>query len=123
MKVIYVAGPFRGKNAWEVEKNIRHAEALAFEVNKLGAELGIRRGCTALCPHTNNRFFDGTLTDEFWLESTMVMLKRSCDAIIMTDNFRRSTGAMAEYNWARDNIPTFLNIADLRLWLQIGETP
>lgn len=28
MKVIYVAGPFRAPNSWEIEQNIRRAEAL-----------------------------------------------------------------------------------------------
>ncbi len=37
MKCVYIAGPFRGETSWEVEKHIRHAEELAYEVARLGA--------------------------------------------------------------------------------------
>lgn len=30
MKKIYIAGPYRGSNAWDVEQNIRMAEELGF---------------------------------------------------------------------------------------------
>jgi hypothetical protein len=95
-KVVYIAGPFRGPNAWEVEKNIRRAEELAFEVNSLG-------GCIALCPHTNTRFFSGTLTDEFWLEGTKELLRR-CDAVAFTADWKRSVGARDELRLARNFI-------------------
>jgi hypothetical protein len=110
VKVIYIAGPFRAPNAWEVEKNIRRAEELAFEVNSLG-------GCIALCPHTNTRFFNGTLTDEFWLEGTKELLRR-CDAAMFTDNWSCSFGARAELVLARSRkTPCFSSLRDLRAWL------
>ena len=59
MKVVYVAGPFRGPNAWEIEENIRRAERLALEVWRLG--------CACLCPHTNTRFFQGAAPDAVWV--------------------------------------------------------
>ena len=55
MKVVYVAGPFRGRDSWEIESNIRRAEALALEVWRAGA--------AALCPHANTRFFQGAADD------------------------------------------------------------
>jgi hypothetical protein len=48
MKLIYVAGPFRGKDAWEIECNIRRAESLALEVWRLGA--------ACICPHPTPDF-------------------------------------------------------------------
>ena len=51
MKLVYIAGPFRGSSAWDIEENIRVAERAALEVWKMGA--------AALCPHTNTRFFQG----------------------------------------------------------------
>lgn len=36
MRIIYVAGPFRGSNAWEIEQNIRRAEAVGLAVAKVG---------------------------------------------------------------------------------------
>ena len=87
MKVIYIAGPCRGENAWVVEQNIRRAEQVGFEVAQLGA--------MPLIPHTNTRFFDGTLTGEFWLEGTMELLRR-CDAVVFCNGWDFSNGSLAE---------------------------
>jgi hypothetical protein len=114
MKVAYIAGRFRGPNAWAVERNIRKAEELAFAV----AELGVM----PLCPHTNTRFFDGTLTAGFWLDGTLELMRR-CDAVIFTDDWRLSTGARSEYDEAiRLGIPTFFNTEQLERWLHTGIT-
>lgn len=109
MKVVYVAGPFRGPSAWAVEQNIRRAEELGFEVALRGAMPSI--------PHTNTRFFDGTLTAEFWLAGTMELLRR-CDALVTTDDWQRSTGARGEVAEAhRLRIPVFHTIGELAQWL------
>ncbi len=107
--VVYVAGPFRGPNAWEVEKNIRAAECLAYEVSGLGA--------MPLCPHTNTRHFNGTRYDEFWLEGTLELLRR-CDAAIFTVDWQRSSGARAERAEAEAlGIPCFDSIEALDGWI------
>lgn len=93
MKVIYIAGPFRGRTAWEVEKNIRNAETVALAVWKAGA--------VALCPHTNTRFFDGEGSDLMWLNGTAELLRRS-DAILLIPGWRSSAGARMEYELAGD---------------------
>lgn len=109
MKVVYIAGPFRGNSAWDIECNIRRAETLALEVWRLGA--------AALCPHTNTRFFQNAAPDEVWLKGDIEMLKR-CDAIIMTDNWTQSSGAVAEHDFAEINsIPVFYSLVSLRGWL------
>lgn len=92
--VVYIAGPFRAPNSWVREKNIREAEELAFRVAECGA--------MPLCPHTNTRFFDGTLSDEFWLAGILELLRR-CDAIALTARWMESSGARAEHEWARAN--------------------
>ena len=71
-KLIYVAGPFRAPNSWEMEQNIRRAEALALEVWKLGLP--------AICPHANTRFYQGAAPDEVWLEGDIEIMRR-CDAV------------------------------------------
>lgn len=110
MKVVYVAGPFRGVNAWEIENNVRLAENLALEVWKLGA--------AAICPHTNTRFFHGAAPDEVWLEGDLAILAK-CDAIVMTHTWRRSKGATAEYHYAiKHGIPVFAGIDALAQWLK-----
>lgn len=84
MKVIYVAGPYRGDNAWEIEQNIRRAESLSLEVWKAGF--------AAICPHANTRFFQGVLYDDVWLNGDIAILKK-CDAILMTPDWQKSSGA------------------------------
>jgi hypothetical protein len=114
MKVVYVAGPFRGKDAWEIECNIRRAETLALEVWRLG--------CAVICPHSNTRFFQGAAPDKVWLDGDLEILRR-CDAIIMTEDWERSSGARAEREEAiRLRIPVFYNANHLWEWLPVEET-
>jgi hypothetical protein len=99
MKLIYIAGPFRGENSWEMEQNIRRAEALALEVWKMGA--------AAICPHANTRFFQGAAPDKNFLEGDLEILRR-CDYILLTENWEISVGATAEREEAiRMKIPIF----------------
>lgn len=105
MKVVYIAGPFRGKNHWEIEQNIRRAEALALAV--------WRAGFAALCPHCNTRFFDGAAQDEVWLTGDLEMLRR-CDAVLMTPDWTISAGAKAEREEAiAEGIAVYHTLADL----------
>ena len=89
--VVYLAGPFRAANAWEVEQNIRAAETMALEV--------WRRGYACLCPHTNTRFFDGAADDAIWLAGDLAMLAR-CDVVLMLPGWEQSSGATAEHGYA-----------------------
>lgn len=110
MKVVFIRGPFRAANAWLVEQNIRRAEHLAFEVARLGV--------MPLCPHTNTRFFDGTLTEQFWLEGTKELLRR-CDAVVSAPGWESSTGSIGEGEDAeRLGIPVFDSIYELAVWLR-----
>lgn len=109
MKVIYIAGPFRGRNAWEIECNIRRAETLALEVWRLG--------CAAVCPHTNTRFFQGAAEDSVWLQGDLEIMRR-CDAVLFTEDWVRSHGARLEREEAsKFNLPVFDSIAGLTQWL------
>ena len=97
MKVIYVAGPFRGKNAWEVEQNVRRAETFAMMLAE--------KGFMPLCPHSNTRFFDGTLTADFWVKGTLELMRR-CDGVMVCDTeqgalWRASTGTCGEVEEAK----------------------
>jgi len=112
MKVVYVAGPFRGDSAWEIECNIRRAETLALAVWRAGA--------ACLCPHTNTRFFQGAAGDEVFLEGDLELLLR-CDAVILTEDWTNSSGACEEVIFAiRHGIPVFEYFASLKLWLEYG---
>lgn len=66
-------------------------------------------------PHSNNRFFNGLLTEQFWLDGTLEMLRR-CDAIMLADGWRTSKGTEAEINEAlRLGKPVYIDRADA--WL------
>lgn len=113
-KVIYVAGPYRARTRWEIEKNIRRAEEFGF---RLAEEFGV----VPLIPHTMYRNFDGELTDEFWLDATLELLER-CDAIYMCIGWDTSFGSIDEHKRAQElNIPIFdfesLIRGDLRQWV------
>ena len=96
MKVIYIAGPYRSKNnkICEVVQNIRNAEKIALKYWKLGYAV--------ICPHKNTALFDGYCDDKIWLEGDIEILKR-CDIIVMMSNYLKSSGAIAELNFATEN--------------------
>lgn len=105
MKLVYIAGPFRGANSWEIERNIRRAEALALQVWRAGA--------ACICPHTNTRFFQGAADDHVWLDGDLEIIKR-CDAVVATSNWRNSQGARKEVALACNelHIPVFYASAE-----------
>lgn len=108
MKVVYIAGPYRGATAWEVAENIRAAERVGIVV--------ARCGMMPLIPHANTAHFDGELTAEFWLAGTMELLRR-CDAVAFTADWERSSGARAEEKEAgRLGLPCFFNQSELESW-------
>ena len=105
MKVVYVAGPFRAPNSWEMEQNIRRAEAIALEVWKAGF--------ACICPHANTRFFQGAAPDDVWLEGDLEILNR-CDAIVVTSDWQCSKGATEEVRFAKAvGIPVYFSVNDL----------
>jgi hypothetical protein len=115
MKVVYIAGRFRGNTAWEVAENVRIAERVGFEVARLGA--------MPLIPHANTAHFDGTFTAEFWLEGTLELLRR-CDADLTVDNWLKSAGAQLEVVEARKRgMPVFHDHGDLAEWLSGHKAP
>jgi len=91
MKVVYVAGPYRGADAWEVERNIRRAEAVSLELWRMGA--------APVCPHTSTRFFEGALPDETFLRGDLVLLER-CDGVVLVKGWESSEGTVAEIRHA-----------------------
>ena len=112
MKLIYVAGPFRGTNNWEIEQNIRRAETLALEV--------WRAGYACICPHTNTRFYQGAADDKVWLEGDIEIMLR-CDAVLLTPDWRRSSGARAEVDVADgQDMPVFETLDCLNEYFKLS---
>lgn len=109
MPVVYLAGPFRGRNHYAIHRNICRAEDLALQVWQLGA--------ACLCPHLNTAHFQGAAPDDVWLEGDLAMLAK-CDAILMTPDWTSSSGARAERDFAADrSIPIFDTVNALAEWL------
>jgi hypothetical protein len=114
MKLIYVAGPYRGNGEWQVSENIRRAEALALEVWRLGA--------ACICPHKNTAFFGGSLPDHVWLDGDLEIVRR-CDAILCVPGWERSVGSLGEVALARElGIPVFQSTGELKQWLEQSST-
>lgn len=93
MPLIYVAGPFRGPTPLDVRRNVEAARDLGLHVARCGAY--------PVIPHTMTSEFDKQLTDQFWLDGTMELLRR-CDGIVLHARWRSSMGAIAEHNMAAD---------------------
>lgn len=116
MQVVYIAGPFRAKSkyvdghqdAWEVQQNVMRAMALSLEVWRAGA--------AAVCPHANSMFFTAAAVDDVWLDGDLAILAK-CDAMIMTPDWERSSGARAEHAFAKDlGLPIFYDVPTLKAW-------
>ncbi len=120
MRVVYVAGPFRAPDGWEVACNVHRAEEAGREVARLGA--------MPLIPHSIGARMAGTETESFWLRGTMELMRRS-DAVLVLPAWERSEGTMGEVREATNlGMPVFLPLSDqpdyasLRAWLR-GEWP
>lgn len=106
MKLVYVAGPYRGKNAWEIEENIHAARRVGARIASLGY--------MPVIPHANTAHFDGLQSDEFWLEGTLDLMRR-CDMVVMVEGWEKSTGARGEYEEAlRIGLPVYESWIELK---------
>lgn len=117
MKVIYVAGPFRARNAngtnsaWGTQQHVMRAMELALEIWK--------RGHAAICPHANTMFFQDSAgcADDVWLYGDLELLRR-CDAVLMVPGWEKSQGATAEKEVAESRgIPVLLSMEALERFL------
>ncbi len=107
MKVIYIAGPFRGATPWEQEQNVRRAEELSLRVWKAGH--------VAICPHTQTRFFQGSASDKTWLYGTLEMMRR-CDAVLLIPGWEKSAGTLGEIDEAnRIGLPVYKSVSEINI--------
>lgn len=110
MKLVFVAGPYRAANEWDILTNVRKAEAAALAIWRLGASV--------ICPHKNTQNFGGAAPDEVWLAGAIEQVRRS-DAVFCVDNWEYSAGALNEVNVAKElGLPVFTHINDLDAWLK-----
>lgn len=98
MKAIFISGPITAPTFYQVQQNIRRAEALAVKLMK--------KGWAVHCPHKNSEFLQGALHKhpeedfERWMAVDFEMLSR-CDAIFMMKNWRHSRGSKMEHTEAK----------------------
>jgi hypothetical protein len=99
VKLVYIAGKYRGKTPEAVEQNILVAESLAAAV--------LAAGIMPVVTHSMTRNMDGVASDAFMLAWTLEIMRR-CDAVILVHNWRDSAGSLAEVDEAkRIGIPVF----------------
>lgn len=100
MKLVYIAGPFRAADAWEVHCNVHRAELASREIAGMGA--------MPVAPHSIGAHMDGTETAEFWLSGTLELMRR-CDAVLVLSGYEHSAGTLGEIQEARRlGLPIFL---------------
>ena len=102
MKIVFIAGPYSGKNKEIIEKNIRNAEK--YQIALANAGVGF------FCPHNHTGHFEekATAPEEFYRKLDREILKRTCDGILVIPGWENSEGTKLEVEWARENnIPTF----------------
>ena len=105
MKVIYVAGAYRGGSYNATFENIMAARRVAQQL--------WYKGWAVICPHTNSIFMDEKDggSPEIFLPGDLEIISR-CDALLRLDG--ASNGADKEVKRARElNIPVYYSIEEL----------
>lgn len=111
-KLIYIAGPFRGKDGWIVNCNIHEAEKAAAIIVEDGRAFPV-------VPHSGGAHFDRCGTDEYWLDGTLELMRR-CDAVLALPSWQSSTGAKGEIAEAEQmGLPVFYSHDSLFRWLAL----
>lgn len=90
-KLIYIAGPYRAPTINGIYNNIAEA--------RKRMEWAWTHGWIPLCPHTNSAFTDGLVPDTVLLAGCLKLLS-FCNAILLINNWRSSSGAVKEMKLA-----------------------
>jgi hypothetical protein len=93
MKIIYIAGPYRGE-PYQVDIHAHAARMAALSV--------IRDGNYPFTPHLNTLHMDGAAPDEFFLDGGIRMLSM-CDEMLLLPCWENSSGTLKEIEYARSH--------------------
>lgn len=107
MKLLYIAGRYRGRTREAVESNISAARFMG--------RLATERNWMPVIPHLNTADFEHSTDkdDQFWLDGTLTLMQK-CDAVLMVPGWKESSGATTEHNLAkRMGIPIFYTFEEL----------
>ena len=92
-KLVYLAGPYRGKGRFRV---VRFCRRFA---NIIRAWKAAKRlwaaGYAVICPHTNSAMMDSGVPSERFLAGDLLMLD-NCDAMVVIGDWRNSEGTLGE---------------------------
>jgi hypothetical protein len=103
---VYVAGPFRAEDCWRQERHVRTAEEAAWQLWKMGM--------APLCPHSQTRFYQGSLPNDVWLEGDLSWVEVS-QALYVVDGWEESEGTLGEIKLAKKlGIPIFFSMREIR---------
>jgi hypothetical protein len=114
MITVYLAGPFRGKDSFEVNSNVQQATVAMYGLIDAARSAGVK--VAVICPHSMTQNFDRTFDDEYWLAATMELMYR-CDVLLMLPGWENSKGAKLERKaaLAKQKL-VFDSVADLTKW-------
>jgi hypothetical protein len=104
MKIVYIAGPYIGDGTVKsIEINIREAEK--YQIALANKQIGF------FCAHNHTEHFGNKAekaSEKFYHELDMQFLKRVADAVLAVPNWKSSSGARKEVEWAQEsNLPIF----------------
>jgi len=93
MKLIYIAGPYRGETDDDVYENIQRARRYAKKYWRLGYAV--------FCPHLNTSFFSGVIDEQQFMLAGLKFLTM-CDVLMLPPRWEISDGCVKEHRLARE---------------------
>lgn len=126
MIFVYIAGPYSSKatrQEGEQEGDFHRRQRAEVEQNILNAvDVGLdvaRIGLYPVIPHANTAhpLFEKLQPYQFWIDGTLEMLHRACDALMLVRGWEASSGARTERSsMLLHGKPVFDSIAALEEW-------
>lgn len=105
MKLVYLAGPYRGKSKFK-PLNWLQRQINIYKAARVARELW-KMGFAVICPHMNSKNFDGICPEENFLDGDVEILSR-CDFVVVLPDWSSSLGTTNEIMEAKaEEIPYY----------------
>lgn len=103
--LIYIAGPYTGKDKKETISNIAKARCLAHDCWEAGY--------ATICPHMNTAEFDDISPEVFYIGDLEIMER--CDCVLLIPGWEKSFGARLETRFAKKlGIPIYKSLDEIK---------